>query len=124
MAVGGRHQTGGHNNQLKVGVSCGRDIGEGAQLRQNVWGGAFRNRLATANQATKNIKIKIRRGLRWLQNNMKNATINQKRAALTDGRWNGMRERQGRRGSAIPSYWGQSSWAGGGNLGKIHQFII
>jgi hypothetical protein len=43
----------------------------------------------------KNIKIKIRRCLRWLQNDMKNATIDQKRAALTDGRWNGMRERRG-----------------------------
>jgi len=78
MAVGGGHQTGGHNNQLKVGVGRGRDIGEGAQLWRNVWGGAFRNRLAAANQAMKNIKIKIRRGLRWLQNDMKNATINQK----------------------------------------------
>jgi hypothetical protein len=35
--------------------------------------------------ATKNIKIKIRRGLRWLQNDMKNTTINQKQAALMDG---------------------------------------
>ena len=78
MAVGGRHQTRGHNKQLKVGVGCGRDIGEGAQLQRNVWGGAFCNRLAAANQAMKNIKIKIRRGLRWLQNDMKNATINQK----------------------------------------------
>jgi hypothetical protein len=50
MAVGGRHQTGGQNNQLKVGVGRERrDIGEGAQLRRNVWGGAFRNRLAAAN---------------------------------------------------------------------------
>ena len=67
MAVGGHHKTGGHNNQLKVGVGRERDIGEGARLRRNVCGGAFRNRLAAANQATKNIKIKIRRGLRWLQ---------------------------------------------------------
>jgi len=29
----------------------------------------------------------------------------------------------GRRGNAIPSFWGQSSWAGEGKLGKIHQFI-
>ena len=29
----------------------------------------------------------------------------------------------GRRGSVIRSFWGQSSWAGGGNLGKIDQFI-
>ena len=61
-------------------------------------GGAFRNRLAAANQATKNIKIKIHRSLRWLQNNMKKATINQKQAALMDGRWNGTRERQGAQG--------------------------
>jgi hypothetical protein len=31
------------------------------RLWRNVWGGAFRNRLAAANEATKNIKIKIRR---------------------------------------------------------------
>ena len=30
-------------------------------------GGAFRNRLAAANKATKNKKNKIRRGLKWLQ---------------------------------------------------------
>jgi len=29
----------------------------------------------------------------------------------------------GRSGSAIRSFWGQSSWVGGGNLGKIDQFI-
>jgi hypothetical protein len=29
----------------------------------------------------------------------------------------------GRKESAIRSFWGQSSWAGGGNVGKIHQFI-
>jgi len=29
----------------------------------------------------------------------------------------------GRRGNAIQSFWGQSSWAGEGKLGKIHQFI-
>ncbi len=30
------------------------------RLQRNLWGGAFRNRLAAANEATKNIKIKIR----------------------------------------------------------------
>ena len=29
----------------------------------------------------------------------------------------------GCRGNAIQSFWGQSSWAGGGKLDKIHQFI-
>jgi hypothetical protein len=29
----------------------------------------------------------------------------------------------GRRGSTIGEFWGQSSCAGGGNLGEIHQFI-
>ena len=29
----------------------------------------------------------------------------------------------GRMGSAIRSFWGQSSWAGGGNLGKIDHYI-
>ena len=43
--------------------------------------------------ATKNIKIKIRRGLTRLQNVLKNATINKKRAALMKGRRDGMRAR-------------------------------
>ncbi len=43
--------------------------------------------------ATKNIKIKIRRGLTWLQNVLKNATINEKRAASMKGRRDGMRAR-------------------------------
>ncbi len=38
--------------------------------------GVFHNRMAEANEATKNIKIKIRRGLRWLQNDIRNAKIN------------------------------------------------
>ena len=56
--------------------------------------GAFHNRMAEANDVTKNIKIKIRRGLRWLQNDVRNATINQKRAASIYGRWDVMSERQ------------------------------
>ena len=43
--------------------------------------------------ATKNIKIKIRRGLTRLQKVLKNATINEKRAALMKGRRDGMRAR-------------------------------
>ena len=43
--------------------------------------------------ATKNIKIKIRRGLTPLQNVLKNATINEKRAASMKGRRDGMRAR-------------------------------
>jgi hypothetical protein len=49
--------------------------------------------LAAANEATKNIKIKIRRDLKRLQNALKNATINKKRAALMEGRWDEMRAR-------------------------------
>ena len=30
---------------------------------------------------------------------------------------------EGHKGSAIQSFWGQSSWAGGGKLDKIHQYI-
>jgi hypothetical protein len=41
IAVGGRHSTGGHNNQPKVGVGGGKDIGEGARPRRNVCGGRF-----------------------------------------------------------------------------------
>jgi hypothetical protein len=43
--------------------------------------------------ATKNIKIEIRRGLTRLQNVLKNATINKKRAASMKGRRDGMRAR-------------------------------
>ena len=32
---------GKHNNQPKVGVCCGEDIGEGARPRWNVWGERF-----------------------------------------------------------------------------------
>ena len=41
MAVGGHRSIWGHNNQPKVGVGGGRDIGEGARLWQNVCGGRF-----------------------------------------------------------------------------------
>ncbi len=54
-------------------------------------GGGFRNRLAAANEATKNIKIKIRRGLKRLQNVEKNATINNKTSGI-DGREKGWDE--------------------------------
>jgi hypothetical protein len=50
-------------------------------------GWAFNNCLAAANEVTKNLKIKIRRGHRWLQNDVKNTTINEKRVALIYGRW-------------------------------------
>ena len=73
-------------------------------MRRNVWGGAFRNRLVVANEATKNIKIKICRGLKRLQNIVKNATINKKRAASMEGRWYGTRARwrvQGERDSIV-----------------------
>ena len=40
MAVGGRHQTGGHNNQLKVSVGHGRDTERmGGVLLQSFVGG-------------------------------------------------------------------------------------
>jgi len=64
-------------------------------------GGAFCNRLSAANEAMKNIKIKIRRGLKRLQNVVKKATINKKRAVSVEGRWDGTRDDGGRRGSAI-----------------------
>ena len=43
-------------------------------LQRNIREGCF----AIVGSVTKNIKIKIRRCLRWLQNDMKNATVNQK----------------------------------------------
>ena len=79
-------------------------------------GGAFCNHLAAANEATKNINNKKRRGLRWLQNNVKNATINQKRAASMDGRWDGTRERRGAQGERDSIVLGAIKLAGGGGL--------
>ncbi len=61
-------------------------------------GWAFNNCLVVANEATKNLKIKICRGLRWLQNDVRNTTINQKRAALMDERWDVTSEQWGVQG--------------------------
>jgi hypothetical protein len=61
-------------------------------------GWAFNNCLAAANEATKNLKIKIRRGLRWLQNDVRNTTINQKRAASMEERWDVTSEQWGVQG--------------------------
>ena len=77
-------------------------------------GGAFCNHLAAANEATKNINNKKRRGLRWLQNDIKNATINQKQAASMDGRWDGTRERRGAQGERDSIVLGAIELAGGG----------
>ncbi len=87
-------------------------------------GGGFRNRLAAANDATNNIKIKIRRGLKQLQNVVKNATNKQKNERPQWKR-SGMGQEHdgGRRGREIRSLRGQSSWAWGGNLGKIDQYV-
>ncbi len=46
-------------------------------------------------RVVKKLKIKIRRGLRWLQNDVRNTTINQKRAASMDERWDVTSERRG-----------------------------
>ena len=71
---------------------------ERARDRGGMCGGVFRNRMAAENEATKNIKIKIRRRLKRLENIIKNATINKKRAASTVGRWDGTREQWGLQG--------------------------
>jgi hypothetical protein len=41
IAVGGRRLIWKHNNQPKVGVVSGRNIGEGTRPRRNVCGGRF-----------------------------------------------------------------------------------
>ncbi len=56
-------------------------------------GGSALQLFGGGNEATKNVKIKICRGLRWLQNDIKNTAINQKRAALTEERWDLIRAR-------------------------------
>ncbi len=83
---------------------------------RNVWGGAFCNRLVVANEATKNIKIKIRHGLKRLQNIVKNATINKKRAALMEGRWYGTRARWRAQGERNLIVLGAIELGGGGEL--------
>ena len=94
MSFDGFQWMGGYNNQQKVDFGGGRDIREGARLRWNVSGGRFAV-VWDGELSGKNRHNKKRRGLRWLQNNVKNATIKQKRAASTDGRWDGTRERRG-----------------------------
>ncbi len=61
-------------------------------------GWAFHNCLVAANEGTKNLKIKIRRGLRWLQNDVRNTTIKQKQAASMDERWDVTSEQWGAKG--------------------------
>ena len=97
-------------------------IVEGGRPWRNVWGGAFCNRMAAANEATKNIKIKIRRGLKWPQNVEQNATINNKNAASMDGRWDGTRERRGAQGGRDSIILGANELKGGGGT-KMDQFI-
>ena len=88
---------------------------EGARPWRNVMGGGvFCNRMAAENEATKNIKIKIRRRLKRLENIIKNATINEKRAASTEGRWDGTRERRGPQGERDSIVSGAIELGGGG----------
>ncbi len=39
LHCGGRLLIGGHNNQIKVGVDVGGDVGEETRPGRNVWGG-------------------------------------------------------------------------------------
>ena len=64
-------------------------------------GGAFCNHMAAANEATKIIKIKIRRGLKWPQNVEQNATINKKKQHQWMGDEMGRENNGGRRGGTI-----------------------
>jgi hypothetical protein len=79
-------------------------------------GWAFNNCLVAANEATKNLKIKICCGRRWLQNDIKNTIINQNRADLTDKRWDVTSE-------CDSIILGAIELGGGGNLGKIDHII-
>jgi hypothetical protein len=84
MAVGGRRSIWGHNNQPKVGVGDGRDIGEGARQRQNVCGGRFAI-VWGGKLSGKNKQKKIRRGLRWPQNDVKKHNNQPKMSGLDGG---------------------------------------
>ena len=82
LHCGGRLLIGGHNNQIKVGVDVGGDVGEETRPGRNVWGGVVSLNWAS-NRRRKNIKNKTRRGLRWLPTSSKYATTNQKYAGAT-----------------------------------------
>ena len=81
-ALGGHLLVGQHNNQPKVGVHSGRDIGEGAQPGWNMWD---RHRtIVWGGELSK--KIIIRRGLKRLLIYISDATTNQKHAGVTEER--------------------------------------
>ena len=62
LALDGHHLMGGHNNQQKVGVDSGRDVGEETGPGQNVCVGGC---LFVPGGKLNKIKIKKRLGLRW-----------------------------------------------------------
>jgi hypothetical protein len=82
FALDGRCLMGGHNNQPKVGIECGRGIEEEMQPGQNVWGGVVSS-LGAAIQQRKKTTAKIRRGLRRPPTNENHTTTNQKHAGAT-----------------------------------------
>ena len=47
LHCGGRLLIGGHNNQMKVGVDVGGDVGEETRPGRNVWGGPFSSNRAS-----------------------------------------------------------------------------
>jgi hypothetical protein len=79
-------------------------------------GWAFNNCLAAANKATKNLKIKIRRSRRWLQNDVKITIINQNRVASSKERWDVTSEQQWVQGERNLIILGAIELGGGGKL--------
>jgi hypothetical protein len=86
LHCGGRLLIGGHNNQIKVGVDVGGDVGEETRPGRNVWGGVVSLNRAL-NRRRKKIQNKTRCGLRWLPTSETKATTNQKHARATKGIW-------------------------------------
>ena len=98
MALGGRHFIKLNNNQPKVGVCGGGDIGEGERLWRNVlvvhsaivWGGEWNDEKIN--------KLKYIMALGGRQSMILHTTINQKQSAMMEGTTDGRREEREVRG--------------------------
>jgi len=97
---------GKHNNQPKVGVFCGEDIGKGGRPRWNVLGRVFAVVWGRRIRRQKKQKNKIRRGLDGRRLAKKHTTTNQKQAAATEGTMEGRRDEREAWGSAISLFFG------------------
>jgi len=66
-------------------------------VTERLWG-EFCHHLVAANEATKNMRLKIHRGLRWPENDLKKHNNQPKTSGLDEGGYVWMRERGGVQG--------------------------